>query len=43
MSDGGTSCGYGKGFTLMIVLFILLVIIGAGVAWYGGYDGQGFC
>jgi uncharacterized protein (TIGR01732 family) len=33
MSDG---CGYGGGFALLVVLFILLIIIGA--SWgYGGY------
>lgn len=29
-------CGYGGGFALLVVLFILLIIIGA--SWgYGGY------
>ncbi|MBT2756249.1 YjcZ family sporulation protein [Mesobacillus foraminis] len=33
MSDG---CGYSGGFALLVVLFILLIIIGA--SWgYGGY------
>jgi uncharacterized protein (TIGR01732 family) len=32
MSDG---CGYGGGFALLVVLFILLIIIGA--SWGYGY------
>ncbi|CAM3765626.1 YjcZ family sporulation protein [Mesobacillus sp. AQ2] len=32
MSDG---CGYGGGFALLVVLFILLIIIGA--SWGFGY------
>ena len=33
MSDG---CGHGGGFALLVVLFILLIIIGA--SWgYGGF------
>ena len=40
MSDGAVGgVGYGGGFALLIVLFILLVIIGA--SFYGGYGG--FC
>ncbi|WP_082687082.1 YjcZ family sporulation protein [Bacillus sp. FJAT-27445] len=32
----GGACGYGGGFALLVVLFILLVIIGA--SWgYGGF------
>ncbi|MBS4214133.1 MULTISPECIES: YjcZ family sporulation protein [Neobacillus] len=30
MSDG---VGYGKGFALIVVLFILLIIIGAAYCW----------
>jgi uncharacterized protein (TIGR01732 family) len=33
MSDG--RCGYGGGFALLVVLFILLIIIGA--SWGYGY------
>ncbi len=42
MSDGfvGGGFGFGGGFALLIVLFILLVIIGA--SFCGGY-GAGFC
>ncbi|MGG3887578.1 YjcZ family sporulation protein [Metabacillus fastidiosus] len=36
----GTGVGYGGGFALLIVLFILLIIIGASI-WGGGYGG--FC
>ncbi|MBS4188965.1 YjcZ family sporulation protein [Bacillus sp. FJAT-49705] len=36
MSDG--CCGIGGGFALLVVLFILLIIIGA--SW--GYGGYGF-
>ncbi|MGN9865166.1 YjcZ family sporulation protein [Bacillus swezeyi] len=31
------SGGYGTGFALIVVLFILLIIIGA--SWAGGYGG----
>ncbi|MFC4388640.1 YjcZ family sporulation protein [Gracilibacillus marinus] len=32
----GAQCGYGSGFALIVVLFILLIIIGA--SWgYGGF------
>jgi uncharacterized protein (TIGR01732 family) len=35
MSDGAVGYGYGGGFALLVVLFILLIIIGA--SWgYGG-------
>ncbi|UOE92757.1 MULTISPECIES: YjcZ family sporulation protein [Bacillaceae] len=34
VAGAGYGAGYG-GFALLIVLFILLVIIGA--SWYGGY------
>ena len=33
------SGGYGKGFALIVVLFILLIIVGAGAM--GGYYGPG--
>jgi uncharacterized protein (TIGR01732 family) len=36
MSDGV----YGGGFALLVVLFILLIIIGA--SWCGGYGGYGY-
>ena len=40
IADGGVGCaGFGGGFALLIVLFILLVIIGA--SFCGGY-GRGF-
>lgn len=29
--------GYGSGFALVVVLFILLIIIGASFLGYGGY------
>ncbi|MGG3889767.1 YjcZ family sporulation protein [Metabacillus fastidiosus] len=35
--SGVAGFGYGGGFALLIVLFILLIIIGA--SFYGGYDG----
>ncbi|MBR7554029.1 YjcZ family sporulation protein [Allobacillus sp. GCM10007491] len=31
------SCSYGGGFTLIVVLFILLIIVGASVFSCGGY------
>jgi uncharacterized protein (TIGR01732 family) len=38
IADGGVGCaGFGGGFALLIVLFILLVIIGA--SFCGGYGG----
>ena len=38
IADGGVGCaGFGGGFALLIVLFILLVIIGANFC--GGYGG----
>ncbi|MEC1641022.1 YjcZ family sporulation protein [Schinkia azotoformans] len=30
----GVGCGYGAGFALIVVLFILLIIVGA--SWMGG-------
>ena len=37
-ADGGVGCaGFGGGFALLIVLFILLIIIGA--SFCGGYGG----
>ncbi len=33
----------GTGFALLIVLFILLIIIGASFLNRGGYDGGGYC
>lgn len=39
MSDGG---GYGEGFALIVVLFILLIIVGTAYGGgYGGYGGYG--
>ncbi|PEM35894.1 sporulation protein YjcZ [Bacillus pseudomycoides] len=35
---GGTIMGFGGGFALLIVLFILLIIIGCS-CWGGGFDG----
>ena len=35
MSYGG-SCGFGGGFALLVVLFILLIIVGCS-RWGGGY------
>ncbi|WP_077247227.1 MULTISPECIES: YjcZ family sporulation protein [Bacillaceae] len=38
-------CGYGAGFALLVVLFILLIIIGASYLGCGGYGagyGAGF-
>ncbi|WP_338472699.1 YjcZ family sporulation protein [Niallia sp. XMNu-256] len=36
--DGGVGCaGFGSGFALLIVLFILLIIIGS--SFCGGYGG----
>ncbi|OUB30069.1 hypothetical protein BK708_10575, partial [Bacillus thuringiensis serovar yunnanensis] len=35
MSYGG-SCGFGGGFALLVVLFILLIIVGCS-CWGGGY------
>lgn len=35
----GTGCGFGGGFALIVVLFILLIIVGAG--YMGGYGGYG--
>jgi uncharacterized protein (TIGR01732 family) len=38
VADGGVGCaGFGGGFALLIVLFILLIIIGA--SFCGGYGG----
>jgi uncharacterized protein (TIGR01732 family) len=38
IADGGVGCaGFGGGFALLIVLFILLIIIGA--SFCGGYGG----
>jgi uncharacterized protein (TIGR01732 family) len=38
VADGGVECaGFGGGFALLIVLFILLIIIGA--SFCGGYGG----
>ena len=38
IADGGVGCaGFGGGFALLIVLFILLVIIGS--SFCGGYGG----
>ena len=38
IADGGVGCaGFGGGFALLIVLFILLVIIGC--SFCGGYGG----
>ena len=38
IADGGVGCaGFGGGFALLIVLFILLVIIGG--SFCGGYGG----
>jgi uncharacterized protein (TIGR01732 family) len=34
---GGGGCGFGSGFALIIVLFILLIIIGA--SCFGGFGG----
>ncbi|CAI8916107.1 YjcZ family sporulation protein [Priestia megaterium] len=34
---GGGGCGFGSGFALIIVLFILLIIIGA--SCFGGFVG----
>jgi uncharacterized protein (TIGR01732 family) len=31
------SAGFGSGFALLVVLFILLIIVGC--SWYGGYGG----
>lgn len=36
--DGKDGCGFSKDFALIIVLFILLIIIGA--TWCGGFGGQ---
>ncbi|WP_239502900.1 YjcZ family sporulation protein, partial [Bacillus cereus] len=33
----GSGCGYGGGFALLIVLFILLIIVGASWCGYGGF------
>ncbi|TMN23200.1 YjcZ family sporulation protein [Lentibacillus cibarius] len=30
-------CGYGGGFALIVVLFILLIIVGTSFGGYGGY------
>ncbi|MCM3772870.1 MULTISPECIES: YjcZ family sporulation protein [Priestia] len=38
MSNAG--CGFGSGFALLVVLFILLVIIGCS-CYSGGYGGYG--
>ena len=40
MSDGA---GYGAGFALIVVLFLLLIIVGASYVGggYGGYGGFG--
>ncbi|QUG40294.1 YjcZ family sporulation protein [Psychrobacillus sp. INOP01] len=39
-NDGvGGASGYGSGFTLIVVLFILLIIVGA--AFVDGYGGNG--
>ncbi|MBK3495101.1 YjcZ family sporulation protein [Viridibacillus sp. YIM B01967] len=35
----GYETGNGSGFALLIVLFILLIIIGASFLNYGGYGG----
>ena len=32
---GSSSYGYGKGFALIVVLFILLIIVGAAYVGYG--------
>ena len=38
VADGGVGCaGFGGGFALLVVLFILLIIIGA--SFCGGYGG----
>lgn len=37
MSKGSKGFGYGSGFALLVVLFILLIIIGT--AYTGGYGG----
>lgn len=37
MSKGGAQKGFGSGFALLVVLFILLIIIGT--AYTGGYGG----
>lgn len=36
---GFDGCGFGSGFALLVVLFILLIIIGA--SFWGGYGGYG--
>ncbi|MEK3993604.1 MULTISPECIES: YjcZ family sporulation protein [Psychrobacillus] len=36
-NDGVSGYGYGSGFTLIVVLFILLIIVGA--AFVDGYGG----
>ena len=33
-SMGGYAGGTGAGFALIVVLFILLIIVGAGYGWY---------
>ena len=45
MSNVGVGCGHGNEFALIIVLFILLIIIGAVCfcGGYGGHGGYGFC
>lgn len=35
----GTKSGYGGGFAFVVVLFILLIIVGAS---YGGHGGYGY-
>ncbi|UFH99293.1 YjcZ family sporulation protein [Bacillus toyonensis] len=37
MSYGGSCAGFGGGFALLIVLFILLIIIGCSCWGDGGY------
>lgn len=40
---GGTGgYGYGSGFTLIVVLFILLIVVGAAFVDGGGYGGNGY-
>ncbi|MDG5471512.1 YjcZ family sporulation protein [Jeotgalibacillus sp. ET6] len=36
------SKGFGSGFALLVVLFILLIIIGCSYG-QGGYGGHGYC
>ncbi|UAL53276.1 MULTISPECIES: YjcZ family sporulation protein [Metabacillus] len=41
--DGNCGGGYNNGFALIIVLFILLIIIGASFVGGADYGGHGCC